>query len=141
MNSTLARQDVLCLLATQKTTSRLHSANGHNDNQYHSAGRCSYQSTYLANFGPPKFCFFAFQQWIIAWCVDVLHPVLQIIGVEWLLGLLGDKDTEWVVLTGTNCLYGADFYIIEGPVVTRSLGKTNRAPVCSSKRQYSILPV
>lgn len=78
----------------QIETSRLHGANGHYDDQYHSAGGRSDQRSNFTRLCSAKLRLLALQQRIIAWRVDVLHPVLQIVGVEWLLDLQGNRKSE-----------------------------------------------
>lgn len=78
-------------------TSRLHGTNGHYDNQYHSTGGRSDQCTDFTCLSSAKLRLLALEQRIVAWRVDVLHPVLQIVGVERLLDLQGNRK-RWEVL-------------------------------------------
>lgn len=67
--------------------SGFHGAKRHHDDQDHSAGGCGNQSSNLTQLGPPKLRLFSLQQWVIAWRVNVLHPIVQVVGVQGLLGL------------------------------------------------------
>lgn len=58
-----------------------HGANWNNDDQDHSAGGGCYQRSDLTRLRPPELGFFPLEQRVVAWGVDVLHPVLQVVGV------------------------------------------------------------
>lgn len=58
-----------------------HGANWNNNNQDHSAGSGCDQCSDLTHFGPAELRFFPLEQRVVARGVDVLHPVLQVVGV------------------------------------------------------------
>lgn len=58
-----------------------HGAERDDDDQDHSAGGGCDQRSDLTQLGPPEFRLFPLQQRVITWRVNVLHPVLQIVGV------------------------------------------------------------
>lgn len=75
-----------------RVPSRVHGADWNNDDQDHSTG-CSYnQSSNFTDFSPPELCVLLVEQRVITWRVDVLHPVLQAVGVQALLNLIKQTD-------------------------------------------------